>query len=268
MRNCLKPIRDLLVCLTQELDEITDNVLVTAVEERSGDTNVTRTTRTTDTVHIVVDIRGEIVVDDVGDVGNVETSSCDSGRNEDGGTSRSEGLQCHLTFALGAVTVDGCSGHTVTEQKVAQHIRHALCLDENKGQAEVVLALARKNIEQNTTLVLVLDILDLLRNVLAGGADTTDTEEDVVLQKVAGEHLDVAREGGREHEGLTLGSARHVLALHDTTNLGLETHVKHTIRLVEDEILDIGKADASTLDQVDETTGCRAEKVADRKSVV
>jgi hypothetical protein len=36
--------------------------------------------------------------------------------------------------------------------------------------------------------------------------------------------------------------------------LGLETHVQHTISLIEDEVLDVAKGDTATLDQVDETT--------------
>ena len=41
-------------------------------------------------------------------------------------------------------------------------------------------------------------------------------------------------------------NTRHVLSLYNTTNLMLETHVKHAIRLVEDKVTDIGKADATT----------------------
>jgi hypothetical protein len=42
-------------------------------------------------------------------------------------------------------------------------------------------------------------------------------------------YLDFLGEGGAEHEGLPLASRRHVVALNDSTNLGLETHVQHTI---------------------------------------
>jgi hypothetical protein len=40
----------------------------------------------------------------------------------------------------------------------------------------------------------------------------------------------------------------HVLSLNDTTDLVFETHVKHTIRLVEDKVTDVSKADATALD--------------------
>jgi hypothetical protein len=56
--------------------------------------------------------------------------------------------------------------------------------------------------------------------------------------------------------------AGHVLSLHDTTNLGLETHVKHAISLVKYQVLDVGETDASTLDEIDKTTGGSTQKVA------
>jgi hypothetical protein len=36
--------------------------------------------------------------------------------------------------------------------------------------------------------------------------------------------------------------------------LRLETHVQHTISLIENQVLDVAKGDAATLDKIDETT--------------
>jgi len=44
--------------------------------------------------------------------------------------------------------------------------------------------------------------------------------------------------------------------------LGLETHVKHAISLVENEEANIAKADTATLHQVDKTTGSGREEIA------
>jgi hypothetical protein len=43
--------------------------------------------------------------------------------------------------------------------------------------------------------------------------------------------------------------------------LGLETHVKHAISLIEHEVLDVGEADASALNEIDETTGGRTQEI-------
>jgi hypothetical protein len=53
---------------------------------------------------------------------------------------------------------------------------------------------------------------------------------------------------------LALIDVRHVFTLYDAANLRLETHVQHTISLVEDQVLDVNQRDAATLDQVNQTT--------------
>ena len=83
-----------------------------------------------------------------------------------------------------------------------------------------------------------------------------------MLQPQTRTHLDVAGEGGTEHERLAVRDAGHVLALDDATDLGLETHVEHAVGLVEDEVADVGERDATALDEVDETSGRGREEVA------
>lgn len=257
--NALQPLRNLLVGLPEELEQVSHDVFVATVEERCGSTGVSGTTGTTDTMNVVVDVGGQIVVHDVGDVGNIETTGSNGGRNKDGGTAGPESLQRHLTLALGAVTVDGGGGKILGHEEVAKHVGHALGLDEDEG--ETTGGLGDEDVEQDRALVAVLDVLDLLGDVLRRGADTADGQEDVVLQEVLGEDLDVPGEGGTEHERLALASSWHVLALHDSPDLRLETHVKHTISLVEDKVLDVGETDATTLDEIDHTSGGGAEQV-------
>jgi hypothetical protein len=55
----------------QELDQVTNDATVAAVEECSRETSVTSTAGTTDAVNIVVDVGRKVVVDDVGDMWNV-----------------------------------------------------------------------------------------------------------------------------------------------------------------------------------------------------
>ena len=105
---------------------------------------------------------------------------------------------------------------------------------------------------------MILDILDLLGDVFGGGANTADGEEDIVLEEVLRKDLDVAREGSAEHEGLAFVDTRHILSLDDATDLMFETHVKHTVRLVKNEVTDVGKADATTFDEINKTSGSGA----------
>jgi hypothetical protein len=54
----------------------------------------------------------------------------------------------------------------------------------------------------------------------------------------------------------------HILTLNDTTNLRFETHVQHTISLIENQVLDVAEGDAATLNQIDKTTRGSYEKIA------
>ncbi|ROW15354.1 hypothetical protein VPNG_02370 [Cytospora leucostoma] len=244
-------VMNLLVSLLEKVDQLTHDTPIAAVEECGGDTSVTSTAGTTNTVHVVVDVGGQVVVHNVGDVGNIETTGSNSSCDQDGATSVTEHVESTLTLALSAVAVDGSCWEALVDEEVGQGVRHALGLDEDESQTGAV---GVENVEQNGALVNVLNILDLLGDVLGSGTNTTDGQENVVLQEVTSQHLDVPREGSGEHEGLAVLNTGHVLTLHNATNLGLETHVKHTISLVEDEVLDVLQGDATTLYEIDQTS--------------
>lgn len=73
----LEPLGDLLLRFNEKLEEISDDVGVLVVEEGSGKTNVSYSTSSTDSVDVLVNVRGKIEVDDVSDVGDIKTSSGD-----------------------------------------------------------------------------------------------------------------------------------------------------------------------------------------------
>jgi hypothetical protein len=155
--------------------------------------------------------------------------------------------------------VDGCGREVLVDQEVGQGVCHALGLHEDEGETGTMSV---EDVKQNGALVHILDVLDLLSDVLGGGTNTSNRQEDVVLQEISGEHLDVAGEGGRKHESLTALDTGHILALDDSSDLRLETHVQHTISLIEDQVLDVAQGDAATLDQIDETARGGNEEIA------
>jgi hypothetical protein len=159
---------------------------------------------------------------------------------------------------LSAVTVDGGGWEVLVDQEVRKRISHALGLNENESKTSAVSV---ENIQKNGTLVHVLNVFNLLGNVLGGRSNTTNRQEDIILQEISSQHLDVAGEGGGKHESLTVLDARHVLTLNDSADLWFETHVQHTISLVKNQVLDVAKGDAATLDQVDKTTWGSDEKI-------
>jgi hypothetical protein len=188
-----------------------------------------------------------------------KTTGSNSSGDKDGATAVTEHLEGLLTLTLSAITVDGGGGETLVDEEVGERVGHALGLDEDQGETGAVCV---ENVKENGALVNILDVLNLLSDVLGCGTDTTDRKEDVLLQEVASKHLDVAGEGGREHERLAVSDLGHVLSLDNAANLRLETHVQHAISLVENKVADVLKGDATTLDQVDKTTGGGNEKIA------
>ena len=258
-KDLLQPSRNLLVSFSEELDKLAGDVFIATVEEGNRDTSVTRTTSTTDAVDVVINIRGQVIVDDVGDVRDIQASRGDGSSNHNRRASAAEGGKRVLAFTLGSITVNRSGGELATHQELGEHIGHALGFD--KDECQTVLALCIKNVKQDGAFVLVFDIFNLLGDILGGRPDAPNREEDVLLQEVLGEDLDVAREGGAEHESLTIMDARHIFSLDDTADLGFKTHVEHAVSLVQNKILDVRKRDAAALDQVNKAPRCSAQQV-------
>jgi hypothetical protein len=184
MRNGLKPSRCFLVCLAEELDKVTNDVLVATIEEGSGNTSVTGATSTTDTVNVIINVRWEVKVDNVGNVGDIKTTSSHGGGNHDRSMALTECLEGHLTLPLGSVTVDGCGRVVVGDEVVGKYVSHPLSLDEDKSQATP--RLHGKDVQEDGAFVKVLDVLDFLGDIFGGGANPADGEEDVLFEEILG----------------------------------------------------------------------------------
>ena len=59
-----------------------------------------------------------------------------------------------------------------------------------------------------------------------------------------------------------------MLLLHYASDLGLETHVEHTVSLVQDAEANLIQGDSTTLDQINKTTRCSDEQVATTVNVL
>jgi len=256
--NCLKEAGHFLVGFLQEINKLSDDTTIAAVEKGSRNTRISSTAGTTNAVDIVVNVRGEVVVDDVRDIGDIKATSGNCSGNQDRAASIAEELESPLTLSLSAITVDRRGREILVDQEVRERVGHTLGLDKDERQATTVRV---ENIQKNGALVDILNVLDLLRDVLRGRSNTSNRQEDIVLQEVPGEHLNVAGECGREHERLTFLHTRHVFTLDDAANLGLETHVKHTVSLVQDEVLDVLQGDATSFYEINQSARCGNKQV-------
>lgn len=102
----------------------------------------------------------------------------------------------------------------------------------------------------------------LLSNILRRGSHASDRQKHVVVQEVLRQHLDLLGEGGREHEGLSFASFGHGVAFDDLADLRFETHVQHTVGLVEDQVAAVVESHAPSGEHVDEAARCCHQQVA------
>ena len=181
--NGLEERRHILICFLEQVDEVSDNTAIAAVEESGRSTSVTSTTSTTNTMNVVVNVGWKIVIDNMGDVGNVKTTSSNSGSNKNWAVSSAEHLQSTLALTLSTIAVNGGSREMLVDEEVAEIVGHALGLDEDQGQS---LFGRLKDVKQDGALIGVLDVFNALGNVLRSGANTTNRQEDVVLEEIAG----------------------------------------------------------------------------------
>ena len=185
-----------------------------------------------DAVHVVLGDVGEIEAPDVANLRHVDAPGGDVGRHQDPELPLFEPVQRLLPLVLGPIgmeTRDAVSG-------VLEHPRHLVgpVLGAGEDQrAQVVLGQQR---EEQGRLLRLGDAVDALICPLRGGATPRDLDPRRVPQMAVeignlsghrrGEErrLSVAREGGQ-----------------DAGELGLEPHVQHPVRLVEDQELDVAK---------------------------
>ena len=121
-----------------------------------------------------------VVVDDVGHGGNIKTARRDVGSNHDGGLPALECFQCCFTLELSAIAVDGRGVESLQVEPRLEGVGAALRLDEDEGQA-----FNKSQLPLDVLLLLVVAyVYDVLFDGGGRGADTTDSEEQVVVEKV------------------------------------------------------------------------------------
>ena len=101
------------------------------------------------------------------------------------------------------------------------------------------------------TLLGLADNLDDLGDTMVGSQlHRTDVDLDEVGQEVGSHGANLLGPSGGPHECLTIGTD----LANDLANLGLETHVQHTIGLIENQVCDAAEIGLARLEHVNETT--------------
>jgi hypothetical protein len=202
-------------------------------------------------VDVVFAVVREVVVDDVSDVLDVETTRSNVGGKHDGTATRLELGEDPITLLLGFVTVNSQRGPSVLPQELGEVVRDTLGAHEDENLC-VLLTDLIEVLDELSTLFKVGAHLDVLSDVVVGGeVHGTDVDLDKVVLEVHGETLNLFRPGGGEEQGLPVGSD----LADDLSDLRLETHVEHAVSLVHHEVRHSLEVGLARFEHVDETTG-------------
>ena len=176
--------------------------------------------------------------------------------------------ESYRRYSLFLVTVDGQCWPSILTEVLCDIVRNTFCADENEYLRVLLTDLVEVLNELRPLLKVTADLDNLLDVVVGRQLSRADVNLDEVLQEVlyaekvsvchqrrlyhayVREFLDVLRPGSREHQRLSIGTNLS----NDLPDLRLETHVKHTIRLVHDKVGDATKVGLLGLKHVDQPT--------------
>ena len=178
-------------------------------------------------VDIVFRVAGQIVIDHMGDMVDVQTPGRDVRGHQDEELAFPKLVNGLAPLGLGAAPVDAGGLEPLFLEAVHDAVHPVLGAGKDKHRTLPFLELGGKLLGF-LGLGGVEDFLGDLRQGLGGGADS---DAHRVLEVLRGHLLDIVRDGGGEKKCLAL--PRQLLA--DLIQLRGETHVQHPIRFVQNE---------------------------------
>lgn len=218
-------------------------------DEIDGNTLATETAGTTNAMQVVGLVDGEVVVDDDGNLLDIDTTSEQVSSDEDTRRAGTEGLHNCVTFLLGHFTVHRGDSEISLLHLLSQNIDLAASVAEDDGLSD---AQGIVQIAQGVELVFLLVNVNVeLLDTFQGQLVTLDKDADGIAHKVVGDFQNLSLQSGRDEDDLDGGRE----ALEDVVDLILETAAEHFIGLVEDKHFHASSAQVAAVDHVIDTTG-------------
>lgn len=230
-----------------ELLNLTHHAHVVGSDEVDGHTLTSETATTTDTVDVVLAVGREVVVDDQGDLLDIDTTGEKVGGDEDTGRTRAELLHDHITLTLVHVTVHGRDGEVAGGKLVGEPVdlSAGVAEDDGLGDGDGLVQVGQR-VELP---VLLLDCDVELLDTFEGKLVLLDEDTDGVTHELGGDLEHILRHGGREQDDL--GGLWE--QLEDVVDLLGETARQHLVGLIEDEHLHAVGLEDTALDHVVDT---------------
>jgi hypothetical protein len=253
MNSCLDEISHvhghLLDLCAVELLDLAHHADIVSSDEVDSHTLTSETSSTTDAVDVVLAVGGQVVVDDQGDLLNIDTTSEQVGGNQNTGRSGTELLHDNITLSLVHVTVHGRDGEVTGSELVGEPVDlpAGVAEDDGLGDGDGLVQVG----EGVELPVLLLNGNVELLNTFKGKLVLLDQDADGVAHELGGDLEDVLGHGGGQKDDLgALGQK-----LEDVVDLLGETARQHLVSLVEDEHLHVVGLQDTTLDHVVDTSG-------------
>mmetsp|Transcript_7069 Transcript_7069/g.25603 ORF Transcript_7069/g.25603 Transcript_7069/m.25603 type:complete len:448 (+) Transcript_7069:351-1694(+) len=180
-------------------------------------------------MNVVLNLPGHVIVDHVLDVREVQPLARHVGCNQHVLGLVLERVYALLPDLLVQPTVHSAGVHSLEEQVLVDGVNVALVLAENHhGRCSLLKAL-----QDVHHLPIGLDVLDLLDHVQVCRAGSAHVDDDRVHEGLVCEAPNLLGHGGREEQGLALG----LEVAQDLSDVFLEPHVDHPVRLVQHNVV-------------------------------
>ncbi|MCY1403226.1 hypothetical protein D9M71_183960 [compost metagenome] len=239
--------------LGQALDGLEQLVLVRR-HQRDRLAAASGTAGTTDAVDVVFLDVGQLVVDHVGQLVDVQAAGGDVGGDQDAHVVGLEVGQRLGARVLALVAVDRGSRQAVLGQVLGQAVGAVFGAGEHQ---HLFPGAEGDQMRQQNALLYRRHAEHALLDTLDGGVRRRDLDAFRVVQQLVGEVGDVFREGRREQQVLALGRQLGEDLLHVVD----EAHVEHAVGFVEDQDFHVGQVDAALADEVEQAAGARDQNV-------
>lgn len=213
--------RHLLDLSAVELLDLAHHADVLSSDEVDGDTLTTETTTTTDAVNVVLTVGGEIVVDDKGNLLDIDTTGQKVSGDQDTGRTGTELLHDQVTLSLVHVSVHGRDSEVTGSELVGEPVdlSAGVAEDDSLGNGDSLVQIG-EGVE--LPLFLLNSNVELL-DTFQGKFILLDQNTDGVTHETGGDLEDVLGHGsGKEDDLGGLGKK-----LEDVVDLVGETALKN-----------------------------------------
>jgi len=252
-KHCLEEIRNIQRHLNNlrgvKLLNITKVTDITFGQKVNGHTLTTKPTRTSNTVNVVLTVRGQIKVDDQRDLLDVNTTRQQIRRDQHARRTGAKLAHDDITLALVHVSVHARDGEIALLHFFLEPVDLAsgVAVDDSLRDGERLVEIAQG---------LELPLFALDRNVelldtFQGQFVLLDQDADGFAHEAFRHFEHVQGHGGREKADLHCFRKE----LENVVNLVLETARKHLIGFVQEELLDAVEAEGPAVDHVVDATG-------------